>query len=227
MGDVPACLDGKAKPLRSDLTPAEKHLRSGQSVKRVVQLNRGKATCIVGELLPLFELGGVENAFPPVAIDVSRGADPYLCPTGHVPIYRCSRASSGVKLRALSLRGQNSRGESHHCPKTRGVTAFEGWMPQAGLAATYVGLGQDDFYIYSEGQMKTVLTALALVAGIAACNKGGTDSARVGESADTMVTPRTTQDTTIVTSDTTVRADTTVKEGDVKRSGTGRDTTNR
>jgi hypothetical protein len=89
-----------------------------------------------------------------------------------------------------------------------------------------VGLGQDDFYIYSEGQMKTVLTALALVAGIAACNKGGTDSARVGESSDTMVTPRTTQDTTIVTSDTTVRADTTVKEGDVKRDGNmRRDTT--
>ncbi len=67
--------------------------------------------------------------------------------------------------------------------------------------------------------MKTVLTALALVAGIGACNKGGTDSARVGETSDTMVTHRTTQDTTIVTSDTTVRADTTVKEGDVKRDG--------
>jgi hypothetical protein len=92
-------------------------------------------------------------------------------------------------------------------------------MAQAGLAAKDVGLGQDDFYIYSEGQMKTVLTALALVAGIAACNKGGTDSARVGESADTMVTPRTTQDTTIVTSDTTVRSDTTVKEGEVRHDG--------
>ena len=99
-------------------------------------------------------------------------------------------------------------------------------MPQAGLATPDVGQGQDDFYIYSEAHMKTVLTALALVA-LAACNtKGGTDSARVGESADTMVTPRTTQDTTIVTSDTTVRSDTTVKEGDVKRS-TDRDTTNR
>jgi hypothetical protein len=76
--------------------------------------------------------------------------------------------------------------------------------------------------------MRTVLTALALVAGIAACNKGGgTDSARVGESADTTVTPRTTQDTTIVTSDTTVRSDTTVKEGDVKHSGTSRDSTKR
>ncbi|HEY9013836.1 MAG TPA: hypothetical protein VIM84_02080 [Gemmatimonadales bacterium] len=64
--------------------------------------------------------------------------------------------------------------------------------------------------------MKTVLTALALFA-LAACSKGGTDSARVGENADTTVTPRTTQDTTIVTSDTTVHSDTTVKEGDVKR----------
>jgi predicted small secreted protein len=66
--------------------------------------------------------------------------------------------------------------------------------------------------------MKTVLTALALVAGLAACNtRGGEDTARVGESADTMVTPRTTQDTTIVSSDTTVTSDTTVKEGEVKR----------
>jgi hypothetical protein len=76
--------------------------------------------------------------------------------------------------------------------------------------------------------MKTVLTALALVAGLAACTDRGTDSARVGETADTMVTPRTTQDTTIVTSDTTVETDTTVKEGDVQRGGTtGRDTANR
>jgi hypothetical protein len=73
--------------------------------------------------------------------------------------------------------------------------------------------------------MRTVLTALALVAGIAACNKGGTDSARVGENADTTVTPRTTQDTTIVTSDTTVRSDTTVKEGQVKHNGMSRDST--
>ena len=79
---------------------------------------------------------------------------------------------------------------------------------RAGLAVPYRRPGQGDFYIYLEGQMRTVLTALALVAGIAACKKGGTDSARVGESADTTVTPRSTQDTTIVTSDTTVRADT-------------------
>ena len=105
-------------------------------------------------------------------------------------------------------------------------------MPQAGLAAPNVGLGQDVFYIYSEGEMKTVLTALALVAGLAACNtRGGEDTARVGEGADTNITTRQTQDTTIVSSDTTVRVetDTTVKEGDVRRGGTttGRDTTNR
>lgn len=73
--------------------------------------------------------------------------------------------------------------------------------------------------------MRTVITALALVAGLAACGDRGQDSARVGETADTSVMTRQTQDTTIVTSDTTVRSDTTVKEGDVKR--TGRDTTNR
>jgi hypothetical protein len=76
--------------------------------------------------------------------------------------------------------------------------------------------------------MRTVFAALALVAGLAACNRGGSESARVGESADTMITPRTTQDTTIVSSDTTVHSDTTVKEGDVKRDGaTGRDTIKR
>jgi hypothetical protein len=65
--------------------------------------------------------------------------------------------------------------------------------------------------------MRTVLTALALFAGVAACSDRGKETGRVGESADTSVTARTTQDTTIVTSDTTVRTDTTTKEGDVKR----------
>jgi hypothetical protein len=65
--------------------------------------------------------------------------------------------------------------------------------------------------------MRTVLTALALFAGVAACSDRGRETGRAGESADTSVTTRTTQDTTIVTSDTTVRVDTTTKEGDVKR----------
>jgi hypothetical protein len=65
--------------------------------------------------------------------------------------------------------------------------------------------------------MRTVLTALALFAGVAACSDRGKETGRVGESADTSVTTRTTQDTTIVTSDTSVKVDTTKKEGDVKR----------
>ena len=66
--------------------------------------------------------------------------------------------------------------------------------------------------------MKTVLTALALAA-LVACSDRGQDTARVGEGSDTSITTRQTQDTTIVTSDTTmnVETDTTVKEGDVKR----------
>lgn len=90
-------------------------------------------------------------------------------------------------------------------------------MPRAGLAAPELGPGQDDFYIYGEEHMKTVLTALALAALVACSDRGGQDSARVGENADTSITTRQTQDTTIVTSDTTVHTDTTVKEGDVKR----------
>jgi hypothetical protein len=56
-----------------------------------------------------------------------------------------------------------------------------------------------------------VLTALALFVGVAACGDRGKETGRVGGSADTSVTTRTTQDTTIVTSDTTVRVDTTKK----------------
>jgi hypothetical protein len=81
-------------------------------------------------------------------------------------------------------------------------------------------MARTTFTSLAEDQMKTLLTALALAAGLAACNtRGGEDTARVGEGADTMVTPRTTQDTTIVSSDTTmdIDTDTTVKEGDVKR----------
>ena len=74
-------------------------------------------------------------------------------------------------------------------------------------------------------QMKTLLAGLALLVSLTACeNRNARDTGRV-ESADTSVTTRTTQDTTIVTADTSVDVDTTVKQGDVKRSGTsGRDT---
>lgn len=65
--------------------------------------------------------------------------------------------------------------------------------------------------------MKTVLAAVLLL-GLAACeNRADRETGRAGESADTNVMTRTTQDTMIVTSDTNVDTDTTVKEGDVKR----------
>ena len=60
-----------------------------------------------------------------------------------------------------------------------------------------------------------VLTGLALLVGLAACNTHkDQETGRVG--ADTTLTTRQTQDTTIVTSDTTVKVDvdTTKKEGD-------------
>lgn len=79
------------------------------------------------------------------------------------------------------------------------------------------------------GQMKTLLAGLALLVGVAACETRDTrDTGRVDD-ADTAVMTRTTQDTMIVTSDTNVDTDTTVREGDVRRPGeTPRDTaTNR
>jgi hypothetical protein len=68
--------------------------------------------------------------------------------------------------------------------------------------------------------MKTVLAALALFT-LAACGDRGQDTGRVGEGADTLVQPRTTQDTTIVTSDTMVETDTARKEGEVRRDTAG------
>jgi hypothetical protein len=58
-----------------------------------------------------------------------------------------------------------------------------------------------------------VLTGLALLIGLAACGpKADRESGRVG--ADTSLMTRQTQDTAIVTSDTTVNVDTVKKEGD-------------
>jgi hypothetical protein len=74
--------------------------------------------------------------------------------------------------------------------------------------------------------MKTLLAGLALLVSLTACeNRTDRDTGRV-DAADTSVTTRTTQDTTIVTADTNVDVDvdTTVKEGEVRRSGTTRDT---
>ena len=56
-----------------------------------------------------------------------------------------------------------------------------------------------------------VLTGLALLIGLAACNRAERET---GRAADTTVTTRQMQDTTIVKSDTTVDVDTVKKEGD-------------
>jgi hypothetical protein len=64
--------------------------------------------------------------------------------------------------------------------------------------------------------MKTILAGVALVVGLGACGPRGQESGRT-ESVDTTVTTRSIQDTTIITSDTTIRADTVRKEGELKR----------
>ena len=64
--------------------------------------------------------------------------------------------------------------------------------------------------------MKAILAGLALVVGLSACDSRGQDSGRT-ISVDTIVTTRSAQDTTIITSDTTIRADTVRKEGELKR----------
>ncbi len=61
--------------------------------------------------------------------------------------------------------------------------------------------------------MRTILAGLAFLVGLSACHsRRDDDTGR--KSVDTTVTTRLTQDTTIVTSDTVVRADTVTKEGE-------------
>ena len=59
--------------------------------------------------------------------------------------------------------------------------------------------------------MRFVLASAVVVVSLAGCSSGQTE--RVGQSKDTVITPRQTADTTIITSDTSVRTDTTVKKG--------------
>jgi len=63
--------------------------------------------------------------------------------------------------------------------------------------------------------MKAILGMLA-AASLVACNnnRAGDESGRVGGAVDTTITSRTTQDTTVVTRDTTVSVDTNRMEGD-------------
>lgn len=70
--------------------------------------------------------------------------------------------------------------------------------------------------------MRSLFAALALAVAASACQKGNgggeaADTARF--SADTNVTQRTVEDTTIITHDTTVRSDTITKRGGVVDTG--------
>lgn len=71
--------------------------------------------------------------------------------------------------------------------------------------------------------MRIVLAAGALaVATLAGCNNNrANETGRVGESVDTVVTTQQTQDTALISHDTTVDVDTTMKEGN---RATGMDT---
>ena len=71
--------------------------------------------------------------------------------------------------------------------------------------------------------------AMALTAAVlVGCNNRGQETGRAGGATDTVVTTRQTQDTALITHDTTVSVDTNIKRGDnatrvdtTKRTGTG------
>ena len=65
--------------------------------------------------------------------------------------------------------------------------------------------------------MKTIVAGFVLVVGLSACDSRRSQDSGRTESVDTIVTTRSTQDTTIITTDTTIRADTVRREGELKR----------
>jgi hypothetical protein len=62
--------------------------------------------------------------------------------------------------------------------------------------------------------MRMVLTAALVGAALLGCKKAGDESGRVGGSVDTVVTSRQTQDTAVISTDTSVSVDTNVDRGD-------------
>ena len=61
--------------------------------------------------------------------------------------------------------------------------------------------------------MRFVLAGTLVVVSLAGCGHHGGQTERIGPVKDTIITRRQTQDTTIVTTDTTVTVDTTMKKG--------------
>lgn len=64
-----------------------------------------------------------------------------------------------------------------------------------------------------EVHMRFVLEGAVIVLSLAGCGGHGGQTERIGPTKDTVVTERRTRDTTIVTTDTTVRVDTTMRKG--------------
>ena len=60
--------------------------------------------------------------------------------------------------------------------------------------------------------MRFAGAGMLVVAILLGCSRAG-EQERVGRATDTVITPRQTQDTTIISSDTMVRVDTTVRKG--------------
>ena len=64
-----------------------------------------------------------------------------------------------------------------------------------------------------EENVRFTLASTLAVIGLAGCGGHGGQTEHIGPAKDTVVTPRQTQDTTIVTTDTTVKVDTTMRKG--------------
>ena len=64
-----------------------------------------------------------------------------------------------------------------------------------------------------ERHMRFVLAGTLIGISLAGCGGHGGQTERIGPTKDTVVTERRTRDTTIVTTDTTVRVDTTKRKG--------------
>jgi hypothetical protein len=61
--------------------------------------------------------------------------------------------------------------------------------------------------------MRYLVAGALAIASVAGCSRAG-EKETVGAARDTVITPRQTADTTIISTDTTVRVDTTVKKGE-------------
>jgi len=66
---------------------------------------------------------------------------------------------------------------------------------------------------HAEENMRFTLARMLAVVGLAGCGGHGGHTERIGPAKDTVVTPRQTEDTTIVTTDTTVKVDTMDEKG--------------